>query len=83
MSDSDHTLQNALSKAAAALGRDRGKRNESIAERIIAIRKERNEALTEVRRLRNEVRQLRHGAYTTAPGQVNVDRILRDSEKRL
>jgi len=83
MSNYDPALQNALTKAAEALGRDRGKRNESLAERIIAIRRERNEALTEVRRLRTEVRQLRHGAYTTAPGQISVDRILRDSEKRL
>ena len=83
MSDYDHELQDALSKAAKALGSDSGTRSESIAERIIAIRTERDKALKEVRRLRYNLLKLRHGTYTTAPGQTRIDRILRDSENQL
>jgi DNA-binding transcriptional MerR regulator len=44
-------FQRALSEAARALGRDRGKRNETIAQRITALRKQRDSLRRETQRL--------------------------------
>jgi hypothetical protein len=62
MSDYDKVLQEALSEAARALGVDRGTRSESIADRITAIRAERDALQTKLERVEDALRKEAYGS---------------------